>query len=478
VKRHVLVLGAMIAFYLAVTIAIGRFTTTDEIAFKAAGREWARSGHFAAPELTGFAHLQPPVEQVWLAHLPVYTFLFGLFVKLLGFGAWQSVSFDALIHAALSVLTFLWGCRMAPQASPWPAVLAAALVLPLGTFGRADELAVCLGMAALLLVYAARPRAAGSGVLFGVTAATSIVAAAFLGAPAVAYLLWKRRAKACAMLLLLAAVSFAACLASILIAHPTAWRQFGSHASAQFTTTIAWGVADSWVYGRHYLLSAAAALMIGISAAILRRKDMLIRFAPAFAVPIVICLVPAKAYYLWFVTPLLLAAACATAWELRGTRTMRLTTCFAAVLYAGAIAVPVQQQLIVALLPPDQQLAPNAAAVRAHVPRGSLVLASELWSSLANDVQYRSLVHGTTKIEDVDYVILIGNGSGRIGAPQTLDAHRQAALASDFTIVYDNLRHDVPRLFGKPLSRSGWGYGVRIYRSHVASRRSAVGGLQ
>jgi hypothetical protein len=39
----------------SITIAIGRFTTTDEIAFKAAGREWARSGHFAAPELTGFA---------------------------------------------------------------------------------------------------------------------------------------------------------------------------------------------------------------------------------------------------------------------------------------------------------------------------------------------------------------------------------------------------------------------------------------
>jgi 4-amino-4-deoxy-L-arabinose transferase-like glycosyltransferase len=478
VKRHLLVLGAMIVLYLAVAIAIGRFTTTDEIAFKAAGREWAQSGHFAAPELAGFAHLDPPVERVWLAHLPVYTFLFGLFVKLLGFGAWQSVAFDALIHAALSVLTFLWVRRMAPQASPWPAVVAAALVLPLGTFGRADELAVCLGMSALLLVYAAIPRPAGAGILFGITAATSIVAAAFLGAPAVAYLGWKRRTKDCAILLLTAAAAFVACLAPILLAHPSAWRQFGSHASAQFTTTIAWGVADSWVYGRHYLLSAVAALVIGIAAALLRRKDMLIRFAPAFAVPIVICLVPAKAYYLWFVTPLLLAAACATAWELRGNRAMRMATILGAALYGGAIVVPMQQQLIVALLPPDQRLAPNAAAVRAHVPNGSVVLASELWSSLANDVRYRSLVHGTTKIEDVDYVILIGNGSGRPGLPQTLNAERQAALAADFEIVYDNLRRDVPRLFGKPLSRSGWGYGVRIYRSRSLSRQSAVGGRQ
>jgi hypothetical protein len=360
---------------------------------------------------------------------------------------------------------------MAPQASPWPAVVAAALVLPFGTFGRADELAVCLGMSALLLVYAAIPRPAGAGLLFGITAATSIVAAAFLGAPALAYLVWKRRAKECAILLLTAAASFAACLAPILIAHPSAWRQFGSHASAQFTTTIAWGVADSWVYGRHYLLSAAAALTIGMAAAIVRRKDMLLRFAPAFAVPIVICLVPAKAYYLWFVTPLLLAAACTTAWELRANRAMRLAAILATAMYAGAIVVPLQQQLIVALLPPDQRLAPNIAAVHAHVPKGSLVLASELWSSIANDVRYRSLVHGTTKIEDADYVILIGNGSGQVGVPQILDAHRQAVLASDFEIVYDNLRRDVPRLFGKPLSHSGWGYGVRIYRSRRTSRQ-------
>ena len=227
-KRHVLVLGAMIVFYLAVTIAIGRFTTTDEIAFKAAGREWAQSGHFAAPELTGFAHLDPPVEQVWLAHLPVYTFLFGLFVKLLGFGAWQSVAFDALIHAALSVLTFLWTRRMAPQASPWPAVVAAALVLPLGTFGRADELAVCLGRARCCSS-TQHPAAAGAGILFGNTPPPASSPPHSRHRP---WLLAWNGAEDCALLSSRLPV-VGACLAPS-SRHPSAWR-FGSHAR-RFTT--------------------------------------------------------------------------------------------------------------------------------------------------------------------------------------------------------------------------------------------------
>ncbi|HEV7763992.1 MAG TPA: hypothetical protein VGQ76_03220 [Thermoanaerobaculia bacterium] len=462
-KRPLIVLGTIIALYLAIAISIGRFTTTDEIAFKAAGREWAQSGRFAAPELSGFAHLQPPVEEIWFAHLPVYTFLFGVFVKLFGFGAWQSVAFDALIHAKLAVLTFLTARRVAPSASPWAAVVAAALVLPLGTFGRADELAVCFGMAALLVL----PRSkTGAGALFGITAATNIIAAAFLGMVALIEL---RRVRDAFVLLFASAAAFLACLAPILIASPSAWRQFGSHASSQFATALSWGLTHSWIYGRQYLLSAAAAIVIGLAAVLLRRRDVLVRFVPFFAVLVVIGFVAAKSYYLWFVTPLLLAAACATAWELREHRAMQAAMLVAAMAYCGAIVVPLQQQVIAATLPSDQQLAPNVAAVRAHVPRGSVVLASELWSSLANDVQYRSLVHAATKIEDVDYVILTGNGSGSPGVPQTLDAAQEPALASRFEVVYDSLRRDTPRLFGVSLSRSGWGYGVRIYRSTSTS---------
>jgi len=42
---------------------MGRFSPTDEVFFKAAGREWASHGRFAAPELTN-CDLFPPDTQL------------------------------------------------------------------------------------------------------------------------------------------------------------------------------------------------------------------------------------------------------------------------------------------------------------------------------------------------------------------------------------------------------------------------------
>jgi hypothetical protein len=148
--------------------------------------------------------------------------------------------------------------------------------------------------------------------------------------------------KDCAILILAAAGGHSwLCLAPILIAHPSAWRQFGSHASSQFTATLSWALAHSWIYGKQYLLSAAAALVIGVVAMYIRPRAMWMRFAPAYAVVVVLGFVAAKSYYLWFVTPLLIAAACATASELREHRGMLIATLLAAMLYGGAVIGPV-----------------------------------------------------------------------------------------------------------------------------------------
>src|SRR5271154_6086707 len=80
--------------YLAYQAIGGRFVQMDEVFFKAAGREWAQSGTFAAPEIDGvptadppgFLIMQPPLSQVWFAQLPGYTFLFGVFARAFGFG--------------------------------------------------------------------------------------------------------------------------------------------------------------------------------------------------------------------------------------------------------------------------------------------------------------------------------------------------------------------------------------------------------
>jgi hypothetical protein len=86
--------------YLVVLTAVGRLPCRfgDEIFFKAAGREWAATGRFAAPELAGTLGLEPPLEEVWLPYPPLYPILFGGFVKLFGFGWRVCVAFDAVIH--------------------------------------------------------------------------------------------------------------------------------------------------------------------------------------------------------------------------------------------------------------------------------------------------------------------------------------------------------------------------------------------
>jgi 4-amino-4-deoxy-L-arabinose transferase-like glycosyltransferase len=156
--RALLLLVILVLAWQTATSLRPRLTTTDEIAFKAAGREWAQSGHFAAPELIGFRHLEPPAENVWFGQMPVYTFLFGVLTKLFGFGAWQSQLYDTLIHGILCLATFWITRARFPEAPPWTACLAGALLLPLTSPGRGDELAAILGSTALLVVPAVAPR--------------------------------------------------------------------------------------------------------------------------------------------------------------------------------------------------------------------------------------------------------------------------------------------------------------------------------
>lgn len=463
--------------YLSVVIGFGRFTATDEIAFKAAGREWAQHGRFAAPELTGFGSFTPPVERIWFAHLPVYTFAFGLFVKVAGFGAWQSNAFDALIHVALALLVFRLTQQFLKDRSRWPAFGAALLVLPISNPGRADELATCLGLGAILMIGSRRFWTAG--LLFGLCAATSSAGALLLGLCAVVPLAQATRSvsafvRAAGIAALAGGAAAVACLAPILITHPDALAQFGSHASEQFATTVSWGLTHSWIYGKQYLLPAVAALVVLVTSALSGRENWW-RFAgPASAVALVLILVPAKSYYLWFVTPLLFAAAVATLYERRG-----FALAFGAfLLYGWGIFVPLRQQLIVVTLPEEQRLAPNAQIIRAHVPAGSTVLASEFWSAIGGELRYRSLVHANVAFDEIDYVLLVSNGGGAPGEPQALTPAQREGLHSAFEVVHDNLPQDVPRLLGIPLSRSSWGFGVRILHRRNAKPEYAAAPLR
>src|SRR5258708_39395536 len=90
----------------------------DEIAYKAAGREWARSGNFTTPELVGYGSWRDPEHPYQLQRgltPALYQASFGAFVKVAGFNPRSNVMFDALIHVLLGWATWALVRALRPQ---------------------------------------------------------------------------------------------------------------------------------------------------------------------------------------------------------------------------------------------------------------------------------------------------------------------------------------------------------------------------
>jgi len=224
--------------YVALVTVFGRFMGLDEIASKAAGRDWGLHGRWAAPELTGWLPpSEPPVEQFYGMYPPLYPFGFGLLVRLAGFGWRQCVFYDAAIHAFLAFLVVHATRKLGGERFPaWGGWLVAFALLPLGTAreARPDELAVCFGISGLLLLLSPRLsfwRVLGSGLLFGLCAGTSLGAAAMLSIIAVALVLtteasWPKRLSMGLAWGIVAATTFALIVVPLLVSHPGLIDQF------------------------------------------------------------------------------------------------------------------------------------------------------------------------------------------------------------------------------------------------------------
>src|SRR5208337_4834015 len=177
-------LAAIVLAFIAIQTTWGRLPQScDEVAYKAAGREWAFSGRFAAPELINMYRLNLGVERVCFVFVPLYPFLFGLFVKAVGFGWRACMFYDAVITGVLAVLTFLLTDRVTERKARWVAVAAGAAMIPLTTTGRPDALATCLGILSVFLLgrEPGMSRLILGGVALGLCAGTSPPAAVIFG---------------------------------------------------------------------------------------------------------------------------------------------------------------------------------------------------------------------------------------------------------------------------------------------------------
>jgi len=485
--RWAIILIAAIAAYVSLWAALGRFVSVDEVFFKSAGRNWAQTGRFAAPELTGFlgnviADNTPGVEEVWLAQPPGYSFAFGLFVRAFGFGARHCVVFDALIHAMLVFLTYVLARVTAPELTPGTACTIAISLLPIGVFGRPDELAMCFGMGALILWAHPAPnhvRSTGAGLMLGLCAATSVGAAAMIGILGLTQILYSclTLARKLVNALLATVIGLAVLTLTILpieISHPNAYRQYLAHAVGHLGHGSFWNaLLGHWQYERFHrsLLFGTAVIAL---LAIARRhswatwKTWCRRWlGPALALSLLALFFPDKLYYVWFIGPWMVIAAVASArdlWSGLSGLGPRAVVALALCCYGVAIAPLCREILTMAMLPASQRLSVSAERLDRLIPAGSSVMTSDYWWVLADRCRVYDPYFSRLPLEQIEYIVLRGDGSGSPQAVRDLPEYARAEIEGCYRAVDNNINTSPIRVFGATIPNSAQGFGALVLK--------------
>jgi hypothetical protein len=487
-KTALAILLALSVLYCLAELVPGRFAVTDEVFFKAAGRNWAETGRFAAPELKGYFSnvLVPPATDVFFAYPPLYPFLFGVYTKVVGFGPRSCILYDVIIH-----LLLVWCGALVARlvfGVPWSAsVLCGALLLPLGTVGRPDELGIVFALGAALALRTQVPLKFGvpiGGMLLGFCCATSLGACLFLGSLVGCEVTlrersYSRKLRNLAITALIGIVVLAVCVAPILVVHPLAYRQLASTSSSQSV----FGNANSGGYhgsGRSFLQLWIDALRYGSEKAFLIAGGLIFsllcwrldknpestaysRFVlVVLSLLLLLVLMPGKYNYLWFSGSWLLIACVALGWRVYRSLppTRRCPLLAVGVLVWLIASMPYfRLKVILWTLPADQSLTYNVKRVQDDVPVGAGVLTADYWWALAGRNPVYDTLFSNPGLDSFDYVVLTGNGSGRPGTP----LNPIVALGeSRWRNTDDHLRLKPPNVFGFRLSRSAYGFGPYI----------------
>lgn len=471
--------------YCVAELVPGRFAATDEVYFKAAGRNWAATGHFAAPEMKGFLDLNPPLSEVFFPYPPLYPFLFGLYTKVAGFGPRSCILYDVFIHLALVWVAF--GVAKRVFGLPWHiSATCGALLIPLGTVGRPDELGIVMAFsAALSLTIKAKPTARNllAGLFMGLCGLASLGAAIFLGPLVV----WEgvgrqptlRKRVLDFLFIVVIAVTFALiCVTPLLVLHPGAYRQLfsiailGSSANrflhgytpAAGRPTFAQAWVSALYYGYPYFALVGLLVAFSFACGCLDRERRSADYSRILLAMLSLALVeaamPGKYTYLWFAACWLLLACVALGWRVLQSLVpsgRRLLLVFSAIGCLGLCAPYLRWKLILWTLPAEQSLNASVNRVREDIPADVGVLSTEYWWALAGRDQLYDNTFSNPG-DAVDYVVVTGVGSAKPGVP-ILDKKY-----SDWQVVDSALRLSRPSVLGLPLSRSAYGFGPYILK--------------
>jgi hypothetical protein len=500
IGRHLLLLVLLAAFFV-LEFAYPRFPDEDtEIFFKSAGRTISQGGAFAAPEVEGYLHLDPPIERVYFAQPPLYTWLFGQWTHVVGFGWGACVGYDALISATLAFVVYVLagavaGALLGPLAVSRRTVLALAPALLTLVFrrpARIDELGMVLGFTNvwwLFLARASSPRwpivSFGSGVLAGLMLCTSVgVFLAFVPFLAALWLLRVGNAKALAPSLATAilggGIAGALCVTPLFLADPHFYRQLFQNAyenlfSYEITASLNYG----WQYSRKNVFIFFATLpvlcvgMFTIFRAAGVRETLALLVAPLAGLVLVFCLRRWASYW-WFLQPWLMLLAIVVTADLWCRRSSRLLptvlTGWLAVWLAAAAIWPAKDYLVRITLSPEQSLTTNVQKLRELIPKGTGVLTVTGWWALGNDRAVYDPTHSDIEnLSRIDYFVTDSNGTGQPGVWRRPPNERYDTMVlEDFEVVSDTLPRLPVKVLGLRITNSAYGFGMMVLRRRPA----------
>jgi hypothetical protein len=483
----------LLAAFFVLEFIYPRFPATDEIFFKSPGRNMSQGGPFAAPELEGFAHFNPPIERIYFPHPPLYSWFFGEWTHATGFGWAACVGYDALISAALALAVFgvadaVAGMLLGPT---WLgtalALLSALLTLLFRQVARPDELGMVLGFSNawwLLRPHdsASRRISFVSGLLAGLMLCTSV--GVFLAFMPVLAALWLRRVEKIPKIAPSAAafglgVGFTAvlCLMPFFLSHPNFYQQFLQHSQGIVISKSAWnrlsgGFSLAWEVARYrlfILLATVPPLCLGIVT--FWRAGRIGETIALFVAPLVgfalLMFVRPGHTYMWFLEPWFLLTAVVVIAYLRRQRLLRLVvTGWLAVWLAVASIWPVKDYIVRIALPAEQRLAPNAQKLRDLIPTGAGVLTLGGWWALGSDrAVYDPMFSDLQDLDRIEYFVTDGNGTGEPGVWFRPSNPRYDAMVREhFEVISDTLPRTPIRVFGFRVTNSAYGFGSVVLR--------------
>jgi hypothetical protein len=496
IGRHLPLLLFFVAFFV-LEFAYPRFPQTDsEISRKSAGLHLSQGGAFAAPELEGFLHVDPPIERIYFVYPPLYTWLFGQWTRVTGFGWAACVGYDALISAILALIVYgLAGAvarkLLGPLSVPRHTALAlvpALLTLVFRQVARTDELGMVLGFANawwLFLPRGSSPRrpvvSFVSGVLAGLMLCTNAgVFLAFTPFLAALGLLRVKNVREIAPSLAAAALGTglvaAISLTPFFLADPHFYHQSFQHLQSEI---FGWGIASmfggAWQVSRERVFLLLATLPVFCLGMITLWRTGRIRETLAlFVAPLVgfglVVFVRQWAIYWWFLQPWFLLVAVIVAadfWWSRHSRSVAtMVVGWLAIWVAVASVWPAKDYLVRMTLAPEQRLTTNVQKLRELIPKGAGVLTANGWWALGND---RSVYHPAhSDIEDlarIEYFVTDSNGTGEPGVwARPANPRYDAMVRESFEVISDSLPRTPLQIFGLRVTHSAYGFGTIVLR--------------